>query len=84
MKLRHAAALLLLGWYLLIPSPAMVEARRTGPPLSRWYHLGVYDTKDDCANMIATKLAQQQNESERWRYSKAICVDSDDPRMKGK
>jgi len=29
-----------------------------------------------------TKQAEAHNESERWQYTKAQCVDSDDPRMK--
>ena len=84
MKLRHAAAFALVGWYLLVPSPEMARLRQAEPLSSRWYHVGVYDSKDACADMIATKLAQQTDESERWRYSKAICVDSGDPRMKTK
>jgi hypothetical protein len=84
MKLHHIPSLALVGWYLLIPSPEMVAARRTEPPLSRWYHVGAYDTKDACSSMIATKLAEQHIESERWRYGKAICIDYEDPRFNGK
>jgi len=61
----------------------MAAARRAEPPLSRWYHVGAYDSKAACENMIGyfANQAMQHNEAERWRYSKAQCVDSDDPRL---
>ena len=80
----HAAALTLLGWYLLIPSPGMAVSHRAESALSGWYHVGAYDSKEKCENMIWYYAKQADNDLERWRYSKAQCVDSDDPRMTGK
>jgi hypothetical protein len=84
MRRRSSAALTLLGWYLLIPSPEMAASHRADSPLSDWYHVGAYDSKERCGNMIWYYLKQANNDSERWRYSEAQCVDSDDPRMRGK
>ena len=54
MKLRHAAALALVGWYLMMPPPT--KAPKYGwsvslsEPLIRWHHVGSYDTAAECEN----------------------------------
>jgi hypothetical protein len=51
MKLRHAAALALVGCYLMVP-PAKVaqgdEVADTSAPLSEWSELSTYHTQADC------------------------------------
>jgi hypothetical protein len=51
MKLRHAAALALVGWYLMIPprvSDWPVLVFDTNAPLSKWQQGGSFDTAKEC------------------------------------
>jgi len=53
MKLRHAAALALVGWYLMVPpvsAPSGTEGARlmTEAPVSRWYNHGSFDSAKQC------------------------------------
>ncbi len=51
MRLRHAAALALTGWYLMVPPPepfySTLDARAK-EPLSQWMRVGTYDTATEC------------------------------------
>jgi len=54
MKAPHAAALALIGWYLLIP-PVITTGRSKEPnqfvwsvPLSLWHRVSSFDDADDC------------------------------------
>ena len=82
MKAHPVTVAVLLGWYLLIPTPEMARLHQAEPSLSRWYHVGAYDSKEKCQNMIWYYMKQATNEMERWWYSKAQCVDSEDTRMR--
>lgn len=86
MKLRHTAALALMGWYLIVPTPEMARARRDDVSLSRWYQIGSYDSADDCNQakngMLYSK--SQSNADENWATSRLQCVADDDPRLKAK
>jgi hypothetical protein len=91
MNLRHAAALSLMAWYLIIP-PA-----RNGivPPVSEWRHAGVFENADDCAtarNLVVDACRQdrgivssEDEESGRLGCIMTIalsqCIASDDPRL---
>jgi hypothetical protein len=51
MKLRHAAALAFIGWYLMIPPrisdwPKLVYD--TNAPLNKWQQSGSFDTAKEC------------------------------------
>jgi hypothetical protein len=74
MKLRHVAALPLVGWYLMLPPlPHLsVPAGRVGPelPLARWTIVGTFPTQKEC----------DAHRSGRWQR----CISSDDPRLKEK
>jgi hypothetical protein len=56
MKLRHAATLALVGWYLLLPpiKLGILPNGQTGPrlgsqlPLADWDNLGSYDSAREC------------------------------------
>jgi hypothetical protein len=49
MNLRHAAALALVGWYLMVPQPdAPGKAPNFKAPLSRWNQMGAFDTAAAC------------------------------------
>ena len=66
MKLRHAAALALVGWYLMVPPIESIEDRIAPnahshyldwkgdrpPPLRSWSIKGTYATADECADAL--------------------------------
>jgi hypothetical protein len=57
MKLRHAAALALVGWYLMIP-PALPNGQpNLGAPLSQWGQGGDFDTAAACHKAYGDRLA---------------------------
>lgn len=94
MKIRNAAALALVGWYLMVPpytksvgggAPKGVE---TDAPLSDWKNLKRFNSVDKCE-------AQRQKWKSRatrdnpiptfWvPYVMAACIAADDPRLKAK
>jgi hypothetical protein len=94
MKMRHAAALALVGWYLMIP-PVVCEKRKCNAelnaPFSQWRRskksLG---SESDCEEarprVRAAVDTAVKDVSARLEYDKALasglCVSSDDPRLK--
>jgi hypothetical protein len=113
MRLRHAAALALAGWYLMTPKiysdPKgnwMMGAweRRQGQPeqpdLSSWEIRGSYKTDASCHAVIGTLARQPTTNSEilgdplivrdpegyrairNQAFKRALCIASDDPRLK--
>jgi hypothetical protein len=53
MKPRHAAALVLMGWYLMVP-PSSGSHPQTAP-LSGWLVIRGYDSAGECEAVRATK-----------------------------
>lgn len=79
---RHAAALALLGWYLLIPpSGADKKLADTSAPFSWWNHNASYDTAKACEGDL---LEMRAKFSYARRWVEARCIASDDPRFKSK
>ena len=95
MNLRHAAALALVGWYLMIPPPMDLSDGSVVPdlsaPLSRWLAREPFRTADDCtAELEVMRLRGEQvrreehyPRSDLYEYT-SRCVRSDDPRLKEK
>jgi hypothetical protein len=88
MKFRHAAALALVGWYLMAPpmySPNDVVDERA--PLSQWKPINSFDTAAQCQNYMKSLQSavsgRPPNEQVviRKRLAKSLCVASDDPRL---
>ncbi len=89
MKPRHAAALALVGWYLMVPAPGNESA-----PLQYWSQLGSYDTAKACEQdrnqwygMMERKgfaLKNYQPEDVKRSWNASECIASDDPRLKEK
>jgi hypothetical protein len=80
MKPRHAAALALVGWYLMLPPPDLAAVHRTDAPLSRWLQIGTYNSVKECnENRAALK---PQTEDVRWAVTQAVCIAADDLRLK--
>jgi hypothetical protein len=96
MKLHHAAALALVGWYLMIP-PRVVDRFYPDAPLSKWHRFGTkeYSTKAECESAIEAQKAEFNYDPETLppekftartlaRGARALrCISSDDPRLKG-
>lgn len=91
MKLRHAAALALVSWYLMIPPSALPSGVAYKEPLSKWQIVRGFDTADDCNDFLSTffegsqqKQALNMLEPAYRDYMFAECIASDDPRLKEK
>lgn len=89
MNLRHAAALALVGWYLIGPplktfKPAVVD---WNAPVSKWLPAQFFDTAADCQKKIE-EVKPRAEERARQAHTKLpsdpfLCVNDDDPRMMG-
>jgi hypothetical protein len=94
MKLRHAAALSLVGWYLMLP-PARFHKDTSLPPspdyeavFSKWNTVGTFNTVSECK----AEMSRRQREADRVENTKVEkawkgvfqCIASDDPRLKEK
>jgi hypothetical protein len=87
MKFGHSAAAVLAGWILLAPS---IDCARRGlqreTPLSEWEHVDRFSSRESCQDFRATVIDVEKNDAENVyveRYSYSICVQDDDPRLKG-
>jgi hypothetical protein len=89
MKLRHAAALALFGWYLIIPPTGREHPMGdVDAPLGRWVKRPtVYRNKDECEHVLDRhiRLTHAKNRQTVVRFWKqAQCIATDDPRLKAK
>jgi hypothetical protein len=84
-KPRHAAALALVVWYLMVP-PDSAKAPHyadTEAPLARWTGREDYfDTLKSCEKTLAELQNNERDKELIWASSK--CIASDDPRLKSK
>ena len=84
MKLRHAAALALVGWYLMVPLSR-------NDSLTKWDHYGSFDSAAACAtareNAIRaggadSKMMGLSSEEVKRALLQSECIATDDPRLK--
>ena len=89
MKPRHAAALALVGWYLMIP-PFVGHRPQPEAPLSRWTIYQGFDDAGGCnrINSLTKEYAQKDiaKKSPLWpemddALQYAQCVAANDPRL---
>jgi hypothetical protein len=88
MKLRHAAALALLGWYLVVPPPLDSSGPDLHAPLSHWNQAQAFDTAAQCETQLvqlrktisAERPRAQLDEADQAMKS-AKCIATDDPRL---
>jgi hypothetical protein len=87
--LRHAAALVLVGWYLLAPPayPATNGMLRWDAtvPLSRWKMVKSFDSATQCEAelLIRQRGAKIENKASVRDFVESFeCIASDDPRLK--
>ncbi len=87
MKLHRAAALTLLGWYLIQPpthrgadgkSVVFEDAR----PLTMWKQIAAYDTAKECQAQISHMWTLPAKVVEFDGVEFLLCVASDDSRLK--
>src|ERR1700675_3996937 len=92
MKPLHAAALALVGWYLMVPpvrgAPGEILEHA---PLSQWDVYNQYDSKAECENSILSDRDIQENMKQCSNGDCAInvalpgygrCIAANDPRLK--
>ncbi len=90
MNLRHAAALALVGWYLMYPPMDRKGMPSKDAPLQEWGLLNSFGTKDACESSLSrmkeqAKLPQPENSLVVVPDQVAMlvkCIASDDPRLK--
>jgi hypothetical protein len=86
MKVRHAAALALVGWYfMMLPrDPRNPTYADTSAPMSLWAQLAALDTAAECEDhklKFYDRLVKEEKK-ERADFSlDAACVESNDPRL---
>lgn len=95
MKPRHAAALALVGWYLMIPVPHDCIGHlckcphpedgcyMTGQaaPLAKWHKWKHYNSGTECESALAAHVVEKYfNRPHGNIYGR--CIDGDDPRLK--
>jgi hypothetical protein len=95
MKLRHAAALALVSWYLMVP-PRSEGGADVRAPLGDWIICTSYDTADACeeglrqySERLADDLQAHSDNRAFVAWAKqatphARCIATDDPRLKSK
>ncbi len=91
MKLRHATALALVGWYLMLPPSKLSPTIAYKAPLNTWQLIRSFDTADDCEDFRGTFFENSKEQralgllNPAFRdYMFAECVASDDTRLKEK
>ncbi len=90
-KLRHAAALALTGWYLMVPAQTKGGPIDTSLPLSQWTMFESFDTAAGCQRKKSRVYDEAQRKDRAGDtkgmadfYSAARCIATDDPRLKEK
>jgi hypothetical protein len=106
MKLRHAAALALVGWYLMMPPAKPSQLTGTtevdsAASLANWSVEQSFDSAGACERTRDYALKQAmareakvpvgssskgwiQTETGALQTENAVCISTDDPRLKGK
>ena len=81
MKKTHAAALALVGWYLMMPprDPLTYLPDRSAP-MTQWLQLQAFDTAKECEAYKNYESLPKKDEV-RWNYLLSDCVESNDPRL---
>jgi hypothetical protein len=87
MNLGHAAALALVGWYLMIPPKHIKNLRPTvsaHAPLCEWTVIQPFDKATDCDQELKRRIMDCGNCPLDELWLSAQCIASDDPRLKEK
>jgi hypothetical protein len=86
MNLHHAAALALVGWYLMVP-----PAKNLSAPLREWKIIDSFDRADECRldrkafyedGLNRTKNPKDESDFDLGKtFIACVCVETDDPRL---
>jgi hypothetical protein len=96
MNPRHGAALALVGWYLMMPpttpGPGGQLLWQSAVPLSQWQNAHSFDSAEQCEKYLyarradayakAGSMSAETAEGTKNFVNAAVCVSSDDPRLK--
>ncbi len=92
MKPHHAAALALIGWYLMVPPAIGTGLPDKTAPLGKWEIENSFETADDCMRnrgefsddgMRRVKLKRSRQDIILGiQFIDATCISTDDPRLK--
>lgn len=91
--LRHAAALALVGWYLLVPPWVAPDQFDATAPLAQWRQVKSFDSAAVCEQhrLGAFRHFSAEHKGDPMvaeynarLYRAALCVETDDPRLKEK
>jgi len=95
MNPRHAAALALVGWYLMVPPHPTATTLDSDAPLPKWRVYEVFDTAVACNTARASEEQDWKSKADAdpnnavtkflvksWLASQ--CIAADDPRLKEK
>jgi hypothetical protein len=99
MNLRHAAALALVGWYLMLPQVIHTAndnyAADYDSPLSKWAVNTPFDSASPCGATQSGTIMKGQRDMKKFRrnsldwaiaqsLTQAQCISTDDPRLREK
>jgi hypothetical protein len=88
MKPRHAAALALVGWYLMIPPRSAADQKTFDDhaPLASWFVFSAHDAAHECegAKFLNHEGHKQRGDPMKGAWDSAQCIATDDPRLKEK
>jgi hypothetical protein len=94
----HAAALALVGWYLMVPPVSSPGKLNETAPLSKWSQDSAYDTAANCeqyrmtmaltSGQFAAVFSKDERASATAKFNEdrfldGHCVATEDPRLKG-
>jgi hypothetical protein len=92
MKRRHAAALALVGWYLMVPPWSAPGKFNASAPLPQWKQDRSFDSATTCEQYRTSAIKYLTANKEHVDkvviayngrlYQSALCVQTDDPRLK--
>ena len=95
-KTCHAAALALVGWYLMVPPPVPHSSVPVDldAPLSKWRFFSSHDSAAQCEQglvafyklaktELAANPADERDRIQFYQLENSQCIASDDPRLKG-
>jgi hypothetical protein len=72
MKLRHAAALALLGWYLMMPPVTNDNHPDPAAALSTWQNVAAYDSALDCQRALGDMKDALGREETKQEYREGL------------
>ena len=92
MKPRHAAALVLVGWFLMVPPTELSRngerAFNSNAPLNQWYRWDFYADAGECWYVDRDLFLRSESvlridplNDAANAYLEAQCIPSDDPRL---